>query len=461
MKLLLAAGQCGTVDGYLWRSIKAGAYFCPFVPCWNCGTYQLLEWDRLVYPTDSIEATTAGAWMRCADAACEHRITFEELPAMLAEHLWVSCPPETDWVCNPPEGGTTIDRHTASIYPETDRNTNVASFWANGLYWPLGETWGELAAQFLGCSGDPDKVKNFQQSVWCVPWKEPEVDEEVLTLAEVERHVSAGYRAGTACERADVATCTVDVQSGYAYWLLRAWCRTTGESWLVDLGTEGKPLRGKDDERTQRQRRTLGINAALDAVDARVRAGIPVVDAEGRETGRTLPVGLALIDRGFEPDVIASWWVAKGRGRWRMIRGQKAGKSGSIWPIKPRTDKRGRPWREVDVNAAKHVLRKLLRVGAEEDGYWHMPAEGLHPNTVRAYARHMTSERFNRELRVPRWEPVAPGVANHWWDCETYQVSAAIACGVRLVGFERPAAPVKRAPPVERERSPRPIRRRY
>jgi hypothetical protein len=80
-----------------------------------------------------------------------------------------------------------------------------------------------------------------------------------------------------------------------------------------------------------------------------------------------------------------------------------------------------------------------MRVPLGEPGHWHMPESGLHANTLRAYARHMASERFDPDAQ--KW--IAEG-ANHAWDCETYNVCAAVACGVKLPGAEQLV--VKREP---------------
>jgi phage terminase large subunit GpA-like protein len=431
----VAIGTAGTEEDYLWRSMLTSAYYCPFVPCLGCDTFQLLEWDRLVFDADDPAVAREGTYLACALDGCEHRIVFDELPEMLSRHLWVSCPPGEDWIVKPPAGGVIIDPGSAAVYPETARNTNVAGFWGNALYWPLGETWGNRTAEYVGIRGDPDMLKDHQQNVRVIPYREPEVDEERLTEEEIATHITDGYAARTVPETADVVTCTVDVQSGYVYYLVRAWRRADGTSWLIDLGTVGKPLRNILDEADRRHRRAAGINMGLDTVDAKCRAGWPRVKPGGEVVGQ-IQLKRGLVDRGFEADIVAGWWLAKHRGVWSLIKGQKAGTKGALWPPRPKRDPRNRPYRYVDVNQAKHILRKLLRIGIGEPGYWHMPREGIHVNTLRAYYRHLASERFNRELRIPRWEKITEGLANHFLDDETYQISAALSCGVRLVGLE-------------------------
>lgn len=425
-------GTAGTVDCYLCRSLTASAYYVPVVPCLKCGAYQLIDFERFVYNAEDPVSAADNTAMRCAGDECEHFIRFEELPRMLERARWVSMPPGEDWIGKPPEGLAAIDIDKARVYPATDRNTNVAGFWCSAFYWPYGKTWGEHAADWIGRRGDPDREKDFRQNILVIPYAEPEIDEERLTEEEIATHAVDGYAGGTVPEGADVVICTVDVQSGYVYYLVQAWRRADGTAWLIELGTVGRPIKGPS-EQTASQRRRIGITAALDKVDEICRAGWPLVKLGSQVVGK-IELTRGGVDRGFEPDIIGAWWRAKHRGVWFQIKGLKAGRKGGLWPIKPVQDKRQRLYRDVDVNQAKHIVRRLMRIGSGEPGYWHTPTSGIHPNTMRAFARHMASERFNRERQIPRWEVITPGMANHFWDCVTYQVCLAVACGVKLAG---------------------------
>lgn len=460
-------GTATNVEAWLWRDLQHSAWFLPFVPCPHCGTYQLLEFERLELDEKEVDAQQPEARLRCAEPSCARGIEFAALPDMLTRHKWVSTPPETDWVSNPLEGGTRVRIDEMEVYPETRRNTNVAGFWSNSLYWPHGKTWGQRALDLVIARGNPDQERDQQINDQVRPYQQPEIDEERLTSDELEAHASGQYAAGTVPVAADCVTLAVDVQSGYVYYLARAWRKRDGQSWLIALGTKGKPLRGRDETDQEHQaRRVAGITAGLNEVDALAAAGWPRVDARGEVVGQA-ELNLGLIDRGYEPEAVASWWTLHHAGRWAMIKGQPAGSKRTVlWPMSRRdglrTDGRGRPWRFVDVNQAKTVLRRVLRTHPEQPGYWQMPGSGLHPNTINAYLRHLTSERWRKDLHPARWEVVTKGVANHFLDCEAYGICAALACGVQLAGLESPVrrAGKKRAlPPLRR---PRPaIRRIY
>jgi phage terminase large subunit GpA-like protein len=431
-------GTAGRFEDWLYVALSASAYYLPFVPCLACGTYQLVEFSRFQFSHDSVESAKVDTWMSCANPECSHHITFTELPEMLSRHVWVSTPSGVDWVMEPMPGGTRVDLKTADIYPETARNTNVAGFWSNAFYWPFGRTWGEWAVEWITRQSENDateKMKDWGQNVEGRPYKEPEIDEEKLQEAEIGTHCEGtGYAAKTIPAAADLVFVTVDTQSGYIYWLVRAWQRATGSSWLVDMGTFGKRIMGKSDLAIGERRRTL-ISGALSECDAMCRRGWDVVSADGSVVGHR-EIDIGAIDRGFEPDIVAFWWQNSHRTKWLLIKGLPAGSKGSMWPAKPAIDKRGRPYRDVDVNQAKHLLRSLLRIPYGENGFQALPSTGLHANTMRAYARHMTSERFDRTAKNPKFETIKPGTRNHLWDCETYGVCLAVACGVRMPSLE-------------------------
>ena len=468
--LHIGIGTAGVVDDYLAKGIAGSALFMPFLPCMGCGTYQLLEFDRLVYPTDDLGAVKTDTWMRCANAECEHRIVFDELPGMLADHLWVSCPPDEDWVLKPLEGGTAIDLATADVYPSTRRNTNTAGFWANALYWPMGATWGERVVEYLEGRGDPERELDFQQHVRVVPFKEPELDEDRLTEAEIAAHVPAkGYAIGEVPDWVDVVTGAIDVQSGYIYYLIRGWERATGSSCLIELATVGKPLKRVPIEDADRER-VIRLNDALDEVHTMCMAGWPVVNDKGEETGDRIKMKAGAIDTSYQGTVIGRWHRRFGVGRWFMIKGLKAGDKGSLWPVKATLDDNGYPFRRIAVNQAKTLLRQYWRILPGEPGYMHMPASGLHANTLRAYQRHMVAEQFDQSKSPARWtntvavvvkgKKVQRRLANHFWDDEVYNLCMAHALGVKLPSVAgRPVRPPAAA--AKRQGQREPIRREF
>jgi phage terminase large subunit GpA-like protein len=427
---LVFAGTAGTVEDWLWRSLKASAMFCPFVPCLACETYQLIEFDRFDFDHADVDLARANTTMRCAGGECDHAINFEELPQMLERHLWASCPPDEKWVLDPPAGGVTINPDDAAIYPETRRNTSVAGFWCNALYWPFGKTWGERAVDWLEAENDPGKMKTWQQNVAVKPFKEPELDDEALTGHEFEERFGQanGYAARTVPAGVDAITCAVDVQSGYAYYIVRGWNRTTGKSWLIDM----KSTRRGSFEKGDKRGLGLALHASFDTIDEMCRVGWPAVG----DPTRWVRADRGVIDRGYWGAVISSWHAQRHRGVWKLIWGNSS--KGELWPQKISRDSKQNPYYSVDVNLAKSLMRKLLRIPRGEGGHWHLPNEGIRDNSVRAYTRHMTAEEC---LPTGKWRKKKQRSENHYFDCEVYGLIAAISIGVQFPGHYETKTP--------------------
>jgi len=433
-------GTAGTVEDYLWRAMRASALFCPFVPCLSCGTYQLLEFDRLQFNPDDPDAAIDDTWLRCANPKCDHRIDWDELPAMLIEHLWISCPPDADWVTRPADGGVTVDIAEADVYPDTRRNTNVAGFWCNAFYWPLGRTWGERAADWISCRGDPDSVQDYQQNIQVIPWEEPEEDEGALTVEGLAAHRREGHRFGVVPAEADVVTLTVDVHDRFLYYIVRAWNKADGTSWLVDAGTKGVHGPQKSESLTDAQKKARIGHAIRQALEDTATMETQGWQVAGR--GDTfINAAICLIDGGYRPDAVNQFCIGRNSGdrlrRWRMIKGKSEVRgTHPIWPREPIRNKRGHVYRAVNVDEAKHALREVLAIPVGQRGAWHTYED----QPLDAYHRHLVSEHFIETKyggrTAKRWVKRDGAGPNHWWDCETYQIPAALACGVKLLGLQ-------------------------
>jgi phage terminase large subunit GpA-like protein len=456
---LVLLGQPGAVDDYLARALFRSAFYMPFVPCLECGTYQLIEWDRMVYDAEDPVAALRATRLRCCNTDCGHEAEPADLRAMLRQHRWVSTPPGENWVTRPMAGGTWVDLRDHAVYPETSRKTTEAGFWRSALYWPW-KTWGEHAVRAIAAAGQPEAALNFAKAI-CARPQEPPRDTSAMEPDEIAAHARDGQRYGTVPDWADLVILTSDVQGGYVYYLARAWRRGNGESRLVTLGS------------TKELHKTSGLPGGLEVLGKLVADGWPL--GGGPRAGELVYPTLCLIDSRYQPDVVWRHCVRYGLARWRPLMGMPDAKA--IWPGRP-TEKQGRRFWPVAVNEAKTVLWKTLQITPGQPGYHGLPAD-VPEASLRAYTRHMTSEVYDEGLR--RWVKrkdwsrrrgqAAERVGrNDYWDCEVYQIAGAIACGVHLPAFDmeappRPAAPVA-APSGDGER-PRalqrrgPIRRRY
>jgi phage terminase large subunit GpA-like protein len=436
-------GTAGVAGDYLDRAIQRSAMFCPFVPCPSCGVYQILDWDRFVFDDTSIEAARRTVRHRCA--ACDHAIAYGDLGPMLRRAEWVSCPPGEDWIHDAPAGGVTLDADDLRPYPYTERSTVAAGFWCPAWYWPL-LNWADLVADFIGRRGDPDRLRDWQQNVCVRPYDEPETDIEVLTADEITTHATTGddgYADGTVPGWADVLTITADVQAGYCYAIARAWNSDDGTSALVKAFTTKKHSGIRAGERLsgeeRRARHAVGVARALDELYQRVRDGFPR-DTAG---GELVPYAALLIDCGYMPDVVYRWALALGLRRHVPIRGYSGNRAAApIWSGVWKQSA-GRKHCDIGTNEAKHVLRQIMRIGPGEPGYWYLPRD-MNSRTLTRYSRHLSSERWDTTKKPARWVRRDGGGPNHWLDCETYQIAAAIACGVPLPALDSAEPVVKR-----------------
>jgi len=443
----LHLGQPGIVSDHLAHELFGSTFYVPFVPCLGCGTYQMIEWDRFVYDDSDPESARDDCWMRCANEKCRHEIRDDDLPAMLAEHLWVSTPPETNWVVDPMPGGTRIDVNDAAVYPDTARKTLVCGFWRSAFYWPF-VSWGELAVQAISAAGKPEETINFGKRIRAVPYEPPKVDEDALEPADVKAHTHAGHHwkaipaAAGVHEDKGVLLVTGDVMAGYLWYLVLAWHLGTGSSWLIECGRFGKKI--ESTEIRSKAERTAAwksrIARALEGLWTKDDGGWPVETAGG-EVLETVSANHCLIDCGFLRETVQTAcrrfnggrWV----GRWRAVEGSQARAASKtpVWPAKPtiETKTKRRYW-VSNTNRGKLYVRDVLAIPPGNDGAFHLPTDM--PAVLRdQFAKHICAEEWLADKG--RWQKVSD--SNHLLDCMALQIAGAISCDVRLPMIEQAA----------------------
>jgi len=437
-------GTATTQEDWLWQAMAASALFVPFLPCPKCGTYQMIEFDRFVFEPDP-NAAIAETWMRCANAKCDRRITFDDLPAILTRHVWASMPPDEQWVTQPTEGGVTIDRDTADLYPNTSRPTHAAGFWCNAFYWPWGRTWGEWAAEWLLRAGNPDSRQDFQQNVQVIPWVEPSADEDAMTAEEIAGHAVTGHHWKTVPADAGVqdgdgaVVVTADVQAGYVWYLVQAWQRSNGRSWVIEAGKFGRKLESITRELpTKRDRTELYKSRVMQALEGLWRKesdGWPIVAPTGELVG-TAHASWCLIDCGYLRETVQMFCKLRNggqaRGKWLPVEGSQAKARGKapVWPgtTRPTREKKTRRlyW-ECNTNRAKLWVRDILAIPPGEPGSMALPNDM--PAKIRDwYCKHLCAEEWDAGRGT--WKVVSR--ENHLLDAEAMQMAGCLAADVRL-----------------------------
>lgn len=415
MRTVVILGTAGSGEGYLWLSLKKSTWFKPYIPCLRCGQYQRLDWSRAVI---SENGKGPKLTINCVRPECGHSITQTEVSDSLMLMKWVG-------------EGQEISRD-GNVHGDL-ATTSVAGFWWNALYWPY-VSWATHAREYQDGRGNPDKERSFCQDILCQPYEPPDEDENAITVAQLAEH-EIGYSRGQAPSGVEVVTLTVDVHDRFLYYVVRGWNKETGESWLIDAGTKG--VHGPKDGEAMVPRRKeaevgFAIRRALEDVWDMERKGWP-------SGGSMVHAEVVLTDGGYRPDAVNTFCLKANLSsplrKWHMVRGESTTRAiKPIWPRIPIVTKKGHVYRAINVDEAKHRLRELLAIPAGRPGAWYTYSD----ISLEAYHRHLVSEHFvevkSARKIVKAWVKREGAGPNHWLDCETYQIAAAIAAGVLLLG---------------------------
>lgn len=455
-RVSIIAGQASDVDNFLYRAICRSAFYVLYLPCPVCGTYQIIDWARMVFDRSSPEAAKTDCWMKCANERCTHQIRHNELPGMLAKYKWISQPPDFDLTQGFGERSGLPSLLGEVEYPGSARPTQDAGFWWNAFSWPL-VPWTKHAADYVSATGDPDATKTFLQQAQVVPWAEPKADEDSLDPADLEHHdapehhwkcipAESGLEDGTG-----TVVVMADVMGGYIWYLAAAWRKTDGTGWLIEAGRFGRKLKpdeipaGPQREQLWRSR----IGKALEELWAKDNAGWPIVNAQG-VVRRERSADLVLVDCSFLRETVqlackmrngGNW-----SGKWLPIEGSTCKARGAvpIWPgfnratVEKKT--RRRYW-ECNTNRAKLYVRELMAIPPGRPGSFSLPGDT--PAFIRsAFAKHLCAEEWIAERGA--WKQNSG--ENHLLDCMAGQVIGALAAGVRFEIHDEPA----KAPPPGR-----------
>ncbi|WP_447979071.1 terminase gpA endonuclease subunit [Candidatus Nitrospira bockiana] len=398
-----------TSRGYIARDYQRSDKRRFNVPCPHCGTYQPLAFSaeygpgggEIVWP-DGAESIEIKA-QRLAKYKCGH--CHELIPescklSMLAKGVW--CPE-----------GCTVDLH-GTVHGES-RNARHRGYHLSALYSPW-VSWSDIAAEFLDTKDVPSEFMNFVNSMLAEVWRE----KVKKTTEDYLRSRREPYPMGVAPAGTLVLTAGIDVQEGYFVYVLRGW-GFYERSWLVRYG------------RAETKEELLHV---LFATQYEVRGAQPLM------------VRLACIDSGYKTDDV----YALCRQRLEVLRPVKGQQQLSGMPYRASLidkDARGRSipggltlW-HLNTTYYKDKLNRLIHSEPGASSEWSLPEDIADESE---YFRQMTAEhkvlvKDKRSGRIDEeWQLVSDGRANHYWDCETYNVAAADMLKVYLL---RPAGSVE------------------
>jgi phage terminase large subunit GpA-like protein len=413
--------------GNIFRLVEGSSVVLEFrCPCPLCGfaqvlTFRQLKWDgpkhqelskrERVALADRIVAHNA-VWYQCVQ--CGERIAPGHKPAMVRAGRWAS----TD--------GSVEDAEAVEEWPRGTRLgmrvPGMACLW---------ESWASIAAEFILAAGDRGKLYTFRTETLGEVWEEQL--EKPRASAYSAKCGRAELPAGTVPAWAAKVLATVDTQHDHFYVVLRAW--------------------GPD---MQSQRVWHGRAESFDELDTVCFRHVWPVEGDGEAGARP---ELVLIDSGgtrLEGEAasrtmeVYRWAVRRG-SRVRPIKGAGAAKRRRegvyIWPGKGFLDE-GRRSRKgkrdglevriwyLDTHHFADLLADLVARGAGEDAdeaeAWLLNGEDDEEYNAQMANVHKVVMQDGGEL-VERWVPVESGAADHYWDCEVYQVAAAYMARVHLL----------------------------
>ncbi len=231
-----------------------------WAPCPHCGEYQVLRWDRLVWPKGEPQK---------AHYQCEH--CSGEIQDW-QKHQMIK---RGEWRAANPESGT-------------------VGFWINALYSPW-RKWGALAKKFLQDQKSQETLREFVNTVLAEPWVESGEAPDWQRLYERRE----AYALGTVPAGGLFLTAGADVQKDRIEAQVVAWGEGK-ESWLVDYVT-------------------LDGDTAAAPVWRKLSdlLGVSYRHAHGAD----LPIQRLAIDSGFGTQYVYNWARQQGPGRVLVIKG--------------------------------------------------------------------------------------------------------------------------------------------
>lgn len=373
-----------------------------FVPCVECGHFQVFQWSRFKWEPGKAETIH----MECV--GCASHITEASKTQMLAAGRWIATVERPELI----ESGipaADIERVTAELASPS----KVATFHLSSLYSPVGwYSWREAAQEWMDAQKDPDRLKVFINTVLGETWKERgEAPDWEILYARREN-----YEIGLVPEGGLFLTAGADVQADRIEVQIIAW-GLNKSSWLVDYVV----LPG----RTAEPRVWDALTALLNTTFR-------------HESGMEMSIIRMAVDSGFATQEVYAWVRSQGPGRVLAVKGQDNGAS----PV-------GQP-NAVDINVQGKRIRRGVKVWpvatgllkAELYGWLHTrPAEGetfppypfgyCHfPQLGEEFFRQLTAESFRVKKNARRAEWVKDRERNEALDTRIYARAAAAQYGL-------------------------------
>jgi phage terminase large subunit GpA-like protein len=327
-----------------------------YLPCPHCGGLQVLKFPNLKFEYDQ---TAIKDLVRDDDESEE----FDYRKKAIAEHI------HAYFVCE--HCGAIIEHeHKQDMvqngvwkakYPKIVKRQGFHIWQA---YSPF-VTWAETAAEFLHCSGYPDRLRVFTNTVLGELYEEKgqRIDENPL----MQRREKYPERLPSKIE---VITVGVDVQGDRIEAETIGWA-ADGENWSLDY------------------RVIWGNTAMFTGEPEDVYSNLyPILETEYvRDDGSILTIDGLAIDTGYNQEQVFDWCEEAGKlYRIFPVKGASTSLGGVISKQTRAGSRRLKLWM-VDGDAAKNILLKRLAIEPGEKGSAHFPE-----HYERAYFMGLTAE---------------------------------------------------------------------
>jgi phage terminase large subunit GpA-like protein len=363
------------------------------VPCPECGTFQVLAWDRIFIPEKGDDGQRDLSEVAYICEGCGTHLLNESKEWML---------PRGEWR---PGSSADVSRVLGWDPPPMERDPDQRSFHLSALYSPVGwHSWAKAVREFLKSKKDAKLLKTWANTTLGQSWDDSGTQaipaHHLQERAEVWDLVPSGVGLITA--GADVQGNRIEVE-------IVGWGRKW-ESWSLSYTViPGDILQDEPWE-------------DLEAILARTWK---------TEDGRELKVSAAGVDCGYLQSRVLEFTHPRWGKRIWAVKGKEGDRP--IWPTRwTRSKAKGAPGQLMILGAdeAKWQIYQRLRVPEPGPGFCHFPKDRppwwYDQLTVETYRMSM-----KRGRRIIEWEN-PNNARNEALDCRVYATAAAL--GLEALG---------------------------
>lgn len=388
-------------QGNVWKQLQScQRVFEYWVPCPECGGYQILVWERIKFPKEDRdpESVSLVAWYECEH--CQAHIRNVQKSKMLEEGAWLAR--LTPDPCNDILKNVPVSISETESLDDTLRDPRIKKigFHLPKWYSPFpNATFGNAAKEFLMAQGDFQKMKDWTKFWSARPWVE-----RVKTKSYEEILANKIDLPALICPADTVVlTCSIDPGQGGFWFVVIAW-QVSGNRHVVHYGflQSWQALSELCFENTYEVAGTAGGRLRI------WRIGIDCGGSKYDEQQTMTDAAYDWIRRSCRSNVFGVKGTSSPMRR-RLLPTIADKMPGSKQPIPGSL-----VWWRIDTEAFKDSIQYHLGIMAGDPGQL-----TFHADTKEDLASHILSEERRRNDKgVYGWVKIRG--QNHWLDCLVY-----------------------------------------